>query len=108
MGEAFGSDTSTVAPSKSKGRAPLTLNGKALSPKAWVKLDLAGQTLQDYSDYKDAERVLRDRFLNGLKAKHLAGDKAGKYGIMLSMKGDKPSYVICDKAAAGSSEAFSF
>ena len=107
MGEAFGSDTSTVAPSK-KGRAPLTLNGKTLSPKAWVKLDLAGQTAQDYSDYKDAERVLRDRFLNGLKARHLPDDKAGKYGIMLSMKGDKPSYVICDKAAAGSSEAFSF
>lgn len=108
MGEAFGSDTATVAPSKSKGRAPLTRDGKALSPKAWVKLDLQGSTADDYAAYKDAERILRERFLAGLRAKHLPGDKASKYGVMISMKGDRPSYVICDKAAAGSSEAFSF
>lgn len=102
--ETFGSPTS----SKRKGRAPLTFNGNALAPNAWVKLDLQGETAEDYATYKAAEVALRDRFLAGLRAKHLANDKSGKYGIMLSMKGDKPSYVICDKASAGASEAFSF
>jgi hypothetical protein len=101
--EYFGEETHTE---KRKGRAPLTLNGKAISPKAWVKLNLQGAAAEDYATYKQAEKVLRDKFLAGLTAKHIKD--RNKYGVMLSMKGDKPSYVICDKSAAGSSEGFSF
>lgn len=105
--ETFGSEM-IPAPRK-QGRAPLTLHGKTLGPKAWVKLTLQGDAADEYNAYMAAGKALREKFLTGLKAKHLASDKAGKFGIMLSMKNEAgPSYVICDKAAAGSTEGFSF
>lgn len=99
--EAF--DDGQTATAK-KGRQPLTFNGNNIAPRDWKKLDLHGELADWYAAYKAGELKIKQRLAKGLAAKHV---KSPKHGVMISLKGDKPSYVICDKAAARETEAFS-
>lgn len=105
--ETFGDDTAATTETKRKGRAPITYNGVAVSPKAWKPLILSGSLAEDYKAYHALGRKIKERLSKGLTAKHIPAEHAAKHGVMMSLKNpDRPSYVLCDKAALAEAETF--